>query len=115
MKQKYYIGELEFKTKKECENYTRNIITNLGCCIINKDHSQFIFFDNLIQNHPNCDDKKGIGIDYKPKDFPCRTCQKQMPDDSSPQCKECKQQDKVDKLDKQIKSLQRKKKRVEKE
>ena len=31
MKQKYYIGELEFKTKKECENYTRNIINNLKC------------------------------------------------------------------------------------
>lgn len=64
MKQKYYIGELEFKTKKECENYTRNIINNLGCCIINKDHTHFSFFDNLIQNHPECDDKKGIGIDY---------------------------------------------------
>ena len=25
MKQQYYIGDLEFKTKKECENYTRNI------------------------------------------------------------------------------------------
>ena len=46
MKQKYYIGELEFKTKKECENYTRNVINNLGCCIINKDHTLFNFFDN---------------------------------------------------------------------
>ena len=64
MKQKYYIGELEFKTKNECENYTRNIINNLGCCIINKDHTHFSFFDNLIKNHPECDDKKGIGIDY---------------------------------------------------
>jgi len=64
MKQKYYIGELEFKTKKECENYTRNIINTLGCCIINKDHEQFNFFYDLIKNHPNCDDKKGNGIDY---------------------------------------------------
>ena len=64
MKQKYYIGELEFKTKKDCENYTRNIINNLGCCIINKDHVQFKFFSNLIQNHPDCDDKKGNGVDY---------------------------------------------------
>ena len=64
MKQKYYIGELEFKTKKECENYTRNIINNLGCCIINKDHTIFSFFNNLIQNHPECDDKIGVGIDY---------------------------------------------------
>jgi len=64
MKQKYYIGELEFKTKKECEDYTRNIINNLGCCIINNDHSHFAFFNNLLKNHPNCDDKIGYGIDY---------------------------------------------------
>lgn len=64
MNQKYYIGELEFKTKKECYNYTRNIINNLGCCNINKDHIYFCFFLNLIQNHPEYDDKKGIGIDY---------------------------------------------------
>ena len=63
-KMKYYIGKLGFKTKKECENYTRNIINNLGICIINKDHIQFSFFDDLIQNHPNYDGKKGIGIDY---------------------------------------------------
>jgi hypothetical protein len=30
-KPKYNIGDLEFKTKKECESYTRNIINNLGC------------------------------------------------------------------------------------
>jgi hypothetical protein len=64
MRPKYYIGELEFKTKKECESYARNIINTLGCCIVDKDHSQFNFFYNLIQNHPNCDDKKGNGIDY---------------------------------------------------
>ena len=64
MKQKYYIGELEFKTKKDCEKYTRNIINNLGCCIIKKEHSQYSFFDNLIKNHPECDEKKGVGIDY---------------------------------------------------
>ena len=64
MKQQYYIGDLEFKTKKECENYTRNIINNLGCCIINKDHTQFNFFVNLIKNHSDCYAKKGVGIDY---------------------------------------------------
>lgn len=64
MNKKYCIGELEFKTKKECENYTRDIINNLGCCVINKEHTYFNFFNNLIQNHPEYDDKKGIGIDY---------------------------------------------------
>ena len=52
MKSKYFIGELEFKTKKECENYTRNIINTLGCCQIKKENVQYEFFNNLIQNHP---------------------------------------------------------------
>jgi len=64
MKQKYNIGDLEFKTKKDCENHTRKIINNLGCCIINKEHTHFSFFNNLILNHPECDEKKGVGIDY---------------------------------------------------
>ena len=64
MKQIYSIGDLEFKTKKACEDYTRDIINSLGCCIINKDNSHFIFFNNLIRNHPDYELKKGIGIDY---------------------------------------------------
>ena len=64
MKRKYYIGDLEFKTKKECENYTRNIINDLGCCVIQKDNTHFSFFASLIQNHPEYEDKKGVGIDY---------------------------------------------------
>ena len=64
MKQKYNIGELEFKTKKDCENYTRNIINNLGCCIINKDHIQYNFFNNLIKNHPEYYENRFKFIDY---------------------------------------------------
>ena len=64
MKPKYYIGELEFKTKKDCETYTRNIINTLGCCEIKKDNAYFIFFNNLIKNHPKYELKKGAGIDY---------------------------------------------------
>ena len=64
MKQKYNIGELEFKTIKECENYTRNIINNLGCCIINKDHIQYNFFNNLIKNHPEYYENCFNFIDY---------------------------------------------------
>jgi hypothetical protein len=64
MKKTYYIGELKFNTKEQCKNYTRNIINNLGCCVINKHHTHFRFFENLLQNHPDCNDKKGIGIDY---------------------------------------------------
>ena len=64
MKQKYYIGKLEFKTKKECEDYTRNIINTLGCCKINKDHKNFSFFNDLLKNHSEYNDKKGVGIKY---------------------------------------------------
>ena len=72
MKSKYFIGELEFKTKKECENYTRTIINTLGCCQIKKENVQYEFFNDLIQNHPECDSKIGVGIDYfyiKPNPF----------------------------------------------
>jgi hypothetical protein len=64
MKKSYYIGDLKFNTKKECEEYTRNIINNLGCCIINKEHSLFSFFIDLIENHPKHDEKIGLGVDY---------------------------------------------------
>mgnify|MGYP003333874864 CR=1 FL=1 len=64
MKQKYYIGDLEFKTKKECESYTRNIIYNLGCCIIDKAHEKYNFFINLLNNHSSYQEKIGSGIDY---------------------------------------------------
>lgn len=64
MTSKYYIGVLEFKTKKECENYTRNIINSLGCCIINIGHIQFNFLYDLFRNHSEYKIKKGVGIDY---------------------------------------------------
>jgi hypothetical protein len=63
-KKSYAIGDLVFKTKTACEEYTRNIINNLGCCVIDKDNDKFIFFINLIKNHPKSNEKIGIGIDY---------------------------------------------------
>jgi hypothetical protein len=50
---KYNIGILGFKTKKECEIFTRNKINSLGCCDIKKDNENYIFFNNLIKNHQN--------------------------------------------------------------
>jgi len=64
MKAKYNIGDIQFKTKKECETYTRNIINSLGCCTINKTHTQFNFFENLLKNHQEYTDKMGTGIEY---------------------------------------------------
>jgi hypothetical protein len=64
MKPKYFIGDIGFKSKEECKKYTRKIISGLGCCNINKDHIHFNFFENLLKNHPEYDEKKGDGIDY---------------------------------------------------
>lgn len=64
VKKIYNIGKLEFKTKKECENYTREIINFLGCCKIYKKKPMFDFFNDLIKNHPEYEDKIGVGINY---------------------------------------------------
>jgi hypothetical protein len=64
MNYKYYIGEVGYKTKKDCLEYTRKIVNGLGCCKINKDHIQYNFFDNLLKNHDHYEEKKGQGIDY---------------------------------------------------
>jgi hypothetical protein len=61
---KYYIGDKGFKTKKDCENYTREIITNLGCCDVKEDNNKYSFFLDLINNHPEYIEKKGTGIKY---------------------------------------------------
>ena len=57
---KYFIGEKGFKTKKECETFTREYINKIGCGKV----SDSTFLHDLLQNHPNCDEKKGVGIDY---------------------------------------------------
>lgn len=58
------IGNIEFKTKKECENFTRTKITELGCCKINKENIDYMFFYELLNNHPKFETKIGTGIDY---------------------------------------------------
>lgn len=60
----FNIGGLTFSTKKAAQDYTRQTITELGCCIIHKYHDKFNFFVNLLNNHPNRDEKVGCGIEY---------------------------------------------------
>jgi hypothetical protein len=48
MKSLQNIGTLVFSTKKKCEEYTRNLITKLDCCIIDRSHTYFQFFCDLI-------------------------------------------------------------------
>jgi hypothetical protein len=61
----YNIGTISFKFKKQCENYTRNLINNLG---VNKkidhNHLNYTFFCDLLKNHPEYNIKVGCGIDY---------------------------------------------------
>lgn len=59
---KYFIGKLGFKTKKDAKDYTTRIINSLGCCEINENNEYFTFFIDLINNHPDSENKKGNGI-----------------------------------------------------
>ena len=59
----FNIGGLTFSTKKAAQDYTRQTITELGCCIIHKYHDEYNFFVNLLNNHPNRDEKVGCGIE----------------------------------------------------
>jgi hypothetical protein len=59
---KYYIGDIGFTSIEKCKNYVREILNNLGCCTIDKNHSQYEFFNNLLKNHSQYEDKKGVGI-----------------------------------------------------
>lgn len=58
---KYYIGDIGFKTKKDCLNYTREKIKTIGECIEIPDE-EMTFFINLIKNHPEYEHKIGVGI-----------------------------------------------------
>lgn len=62
MANKYFIGEIGFKTKKACEEYVRQIVNQAGICIINSSHEKFNFFINLLKNHSECAEKIGVGI-----------------------------------------------------
>jgi hypothetical protein len=70
----------KFKTKKQQEEYTRDLLSSLGCCIITKDSKYFNFFIFLINNHPDKDLKIGLGIENfrimkNPLNFKCyQTC-----------------------------------------
>jgi len=58
---KYNIGNI---VNKACEEYTRAKIKFLGWCIIDKNHIDYTFFENLLKNHNEWVEKVGVGIDY---------------------------------------------------
>lgn len=59
---KYKIGEHNFKTKKDAQNFVRKFIINIGCKdIYPKDH-EYKLLEDLINNHPKSKDKIGSGI-----------------------------------------------------
>ncbi len=53
------IGDKHFTTKKSLEEYTKNIITNIGCCssIKNNHIHHYNFFVNLFTRHPKYPEK----------------------------------------------------------
>lgn len=58
----YSIGNKHFKTKNECYKFTSNLIKNLNKCEIAEGDEHFNYFVDLINNHPNKEDKIGDGI-----------------------------------------------------
>ena len=51
---KYYIGPISFNSKKQCKNFTRNIINDIGITPrIKEGDNYFTFFNDLIKNHPD--------------------------------------------------------------
>jgi len=66
MSKKQTVGNVEFKSKKELDNYVHSLIENIynNKDIINNKHEYFEFLVNLIKRHPDSIDKIGEGIEY---------------------------------------------------
>jgi hypothetical protein len=60
----YFIGDIEFFNKKDCVEYVRGYISELGCCVVDINHSAFKFFMDLLRNHENYDDKIRDGVQF---------------------------------------------------
>lgn len=58
----YRIGKKAFSTKKEAKDYTRNIINQNENKIINKEHTDFNYFYEMVKLHPDREEKEGEGI-----------------------------------------------------
>lgn len=65
VKQGYPLGEFTFRTKKACKEYVSYLINGLGCgACIEPNHPHWDIFNALINNHPEKDQKIGVGIAY---------------------------------------------------
>lgn len=58
------IGELSFNTKQQAIKFTRDLIIVLENDIVDCDNNYYTFFENLISNHPEAEEKIGCGIKY---------------------------------------------------
>lgn len=58
----YKIGSLSFKTKKALENHVRSFISNIGCGSIIPGTANYKFIHDVLNNHPNMEEKVGDGI-----------------------------------------------------
>jgi len=57
------IGDLEFSSKKEAQDYTRNVLDEIGRRVsIYPSHPKFKFFNDLLNNHSDRPRKEGPGI-----------------------------------------------------
>ena len=61
---KYNIGDKYFKSKKQCYEYARDYIKNIGCCDVYEDNEHYKFLIDLLNNHSGKERKIGVGILY---------------------------------------------------
>jgi hypothetical protein len=59
---KIIIDNIEFSSKAKVIEYTRNLLNNIGEKIIYECNDSFNFLNELIQRHPDADEKIGCGI-----------------------------------------------------
>ena len=60
----YILAGIEYKTKIATTKAIQQKIKDNDICIINPEHNDYIFFDNLINLHEYADDKIGCGIKH---------------------------------------------------
>jgi len=61
---KYIIHDQQFKTKKECLEYTRALLNAMPVCLVRRGDKNFLYLSALIEKHPNYEEKIGCGLDF---------------------------------------------------
>ena len=59
---KIVVNNLEFPSKVKLIEYTRSLLNELGECSISSSHQHYKFFIDLLERHPDYNEKVGCGV-----------------------------------------------------